>query len=155
MLGKLKNYFSPLPNRAWLDDRLQRMHYRVLGVIAMHDRFGQNGLGCTLSTRRIAEFLSSTQPNVSTACRDLIEWGYIRISPNPSHAQKQMRCIVYDVADRDVLKPRTDMQEKIGPASNRYVGKDTKETPLKEAKKFRRRSGARNGILESDHVALS
>jgi DNA-binding MarR family transcriptional regulator len=110
-----KRYFAAIPLRALADSRLKRAHLIVLAVVAAHDRFGENGFGCTLSTRRIAEILNSIQPTVSNACQELIAWGYLDRATNPAHIQKRMLSIVYESdADRAAMKWRTDVRKRIG-----------------------------------------
>lgn len=99
-----KPYFAPIPNRALIDDRMKGRHYRVLGIIAAHDRFMYRGLGCTLSGSRIAAKVGMTQPNVSRACRDLEAWGYLARHAHPKIKQRSMWTVLYDPqSDKAVL----------------------------------------------------
>lgn len=121
-MTKDKSYFAPVPNRALVDAGLTRLDLRVLGLIAAHDRFSANGLGCTLSTRRIADRLESKQPKVSASIQRLIEKGYVVAVANPKYAQKRMLAIVYDpAADKSVVSGRdsaaTDTLQGISPAA--------------------------------------
>jgi len=143
-LNKNKAYFAPVPNRAVTDDRLRLIHYRVLALIAAHDRFGVNGMGCTLSTRGIGERLRQKQGNVSIACRDLVNWGYLMPVRNPKHSQMRMLSVIYEDGDKDAFKqaptdmpkgigspPGTDMPEGIGDAPDRSLTAYTEESSLR------------------------
>ncbi len=41
-----KNFFAAMPARMMSDERLAALHFRVLAVIAVHDRMGRNGQHC-------------------------------------------------------------------------------------------------------------
>ena len=144
-MNKNKAYFAPVPNRAVTDDRLRLIHYRVLALIAAHDRFGINGMGCTLSTRGIGERLKQKQGNVSIACRDLVNWGYLMPVRNPKHSQMRMLSVIYEDEDKDAFKarpatdmlegigspPHTDMLEGIGDTANQALTAYTEESSLR------------------------
>lgn len=143
-MNKNKAYFAPVPNRAVTDDRLRLIHHRVLALIAAHDRFGVNGMGCTLSTRGIGERLKQKQGNVSIACRDLVNWGYLMPARHPKHSQMRMLSVVYEDEDKDAFKqtatdmpkgigspPGTDMPEGIGDAPDRSLTAYTEESSLR------------------------
>lgn len=98
------HFFSPVPNRAYFDDRLDKIHMKVFGVIAMHDRMGRNGQRCTLSVRRIGERLGIDFSYVAKAIRDLAEFGYVERLAHPTHSQRQQLAVAYDdAADLAVL----------------------------------------------------
>ena len=104
-----------MPNRAWLDNRLSKLHLRVLGVIAMHARFGDNGLGCTLSSRRIGEKIEALHHKVAVARRDLVKWGYLDEHPHPTKKQMFMHLVVFDLeADADAISSKTGPAEVSG-----------------------------------------
>lgn len=155
----VKHYFAPIPNRAWMDERLatRPLLLRVLALIAAHDRFNKNGKGCTLSTGRMAEKLNATQSKVAAACRQLTEWGYLNRLPTPGHRQVYMHCVVYEPeADKAALKGKT--QSRAGLGSNpqpspsrdtvtpetqsqgglhkRLSSKEKEDTPLEEERRY-------------------
>lgn len=128
MSEAVKHYFAPIPNRAWMDERLatRPLLLRVLALIAAHDRFNKNGKGCTLSTGRMAEKLNATQSKVAAACRQLTEWGYLNRLPTPGHRQVYMHCVVYEPeADKAALKGKTQSQEGLGSTSQPIPCRDT------------------------------
>lgn len=73
-MRETKRYFAPVPNRALVDDRIHGLHFRFFGVVAAHDRFGQNGLGSTLSLQRYADILGSHKQSIARVRRELIDW---------------------------------------------------------------------------------
>lgn len=102
--------FAPMPNRALADERLHGIHLRVLGTVAAHDRFGSNGLGCTISTQAIATKIRGYRQNIAVALRQLAEWGYLERLQHPRHAQMIMWRVVYDdEADGAFLSGKTVM----------------------------------------------
>ena len=87
----------------------------MLGIIAMHDRFTNNGQGCTVGTRAIATKLDTYQPNVTKLVQRLVDFGYVVRHQHPTHSQMYMHCIVYnEVSDKGVLTSRPDSRTTIG-----------------------------------------
>jgi len=104
-----------MPNRAWLDNRLSKLHLRVLGIVAMHARFGSNHLGCTLSCRGISEKIEVRHDKVAAARRELVELGYLEEHPHPTKKQMYMHFIVFDNdADADAIGNKTGPVEVSG-----------------------------------------
>lgn len=152
-MNKLKAYFAPVPNRAVTDDRLRLIHYRVLALVAAHDRFGANGMGCTLSTRGIGERLKQKQGNVSNACRDLVSWGYLLPAPNPKHSQMRMLRVVYEDADKDAFKRTpTDMLEGVGSPPLTDMLEGVAETPNRPLRAYTEETSERYSVQNGENI---
>ena len=72
-----REFFAAIPARAFGDDRLKGHHLRVLGAVAMHDRFARNGRGCTAAYDRLAAIAGCNYSRFSAAVGDLVKWGYV------------------------------------------------------------------------------
>lgn len=92
------NYFAAIPGRANCDDRLSGLHFRVLGTIAGHDRMGRNGQCCWAGRNTLAELVGCHPSRVSTAIRDLIEWGYLEEQRHEEDGRKKGYRVVYEAA---------------------------------------------------------
>ena len=70
-MGKVTDlkFFAALPGRVVSIKELTALDFRVLGIIAFHDRMGRNGQGSWVSRSRIA-FLAKCDPvSVSTSMK--------------------------------------------------------------------------------------
>lgn len=106
--------FAPIPNRAAADSRLTGLHFRVLTAIAMHARFGGNGLGCTLSSRRLAAKVGAPYNKVAVARRQLVEWGLLEERPHPSRKQMFMHFVCFDPEADAAMLSKTGPSEGTG-----------------------------------------
>jgi DNA-binding MarR family transcriptional regulator len=99
-----KPIFAPLPARAMVDMRLTERHLRTLAVVAAHDRFSKNGVGCWASHERLAAMIGCDYSRLSTNLRELGEWGYIEKSPHPLNKRLRVYRVIYSASDGEVMK---------------------------------------------------
>jgi DNA-binding MarR family transcriptional regulator len=102
--GKKNERFGPVPLRACRDERLGRLHFRILIAIAGHDRIGKNGQGCWLSQNKLAAVVHCSKSHLSNALATLRDLGYISSQVNPDKRWFRIHRIVYTDEDFDCLK---------------------------------------------------
>lgn len=99
-----RHIFAPVPVRAITDPRMTGRKLRILAMVAAHDRFSVNGVGCTLSRRALADKLGLDWSNAKRDVRALIRAGYLDETPHPTRPGRVMLAVRYDdAADRDAL----------------------------------------------------
>jgi DNA-binding MarR family transcriptional regulator len=106
MMGDLKHTFAPVPARAMPDDTLTALDLRVLMVLAAHDRFGANGIGCYASHPRLAGLVKCHLKSLSRCLRVLAEGGYVEAAPHPLNRRLRVYRVIYTEADRAVIANR-------------------------------------------------
>jgi hypothetical protein len=89
--------------RAMNDVRLTGLHWRVLAVIASHDRLGRSGAGCWASQRRLAELARCYYTRLSDALSDLVEFGYVSAHRHPKDRRRRIYRVIYNDADREAM----------------------------------------------------
>src|SRR5690349_1959535 len=90
--------FAPLPARAIGDQRLTKLHFRVLGAIAFHDRMSdprKAGQGCWASNRTLSSECGCNYTNLSTAISELAGWGYIKRDSRPLDKRRRIYRVIY------------------------------------------------------------
>jgi len=100
-----KLHFAPVPARAFGDEKLTKLHLRVLGVIAMHDRMSGNrnkGQGCLAGNVRLAAMCGCNLTNLSTALTELSE--YIEREPHPLNKKLRVYRVLYNDEDEAFIK---------------------------------------------------
>jgi DNA-binding MarR family transcriptional regulator len=105
MSGKDKPRYGPVPLRAARDLRLAALHFRVLLVIAAHDRLGKNGQGCWLAQNRIAEIVHCSKSHLSNVLGELRDWGFIKSKINRDRRWFRVHSVVYTDKDFSCLEP--------------------------------------------------
>jgi hypothetical protein len=93
--------FAPTPPRCIRDPRLVGSHFRLLALIAMHDRLGKNGSGCYASLRRLANLLDWNKSNVSHVLSDLESWGYVATTVSEANRRTHIRRVLYTADDQN------------------------------------------------------
>lgn len=88
--------YGAIPFRALRDTRLAGIPLALLGVIAAHDRFGRNGLGCTASQSRLAELVGCRREAINAAIRLLELHGYIECGIDAQTERRFSYSVVYD-----------------------------------------------------------
>ncbi len=89
--------FAALPVRACSDKRLTGGHWRVLRIIAYHDRFNRNNRGCYIKHQKMAEMIGSSRSSVTEWLRDLLAWGYLgTLRPQTSDGRRAAYTVLYD-----------------------------------------------------------
>ena len=91
-----KELFAPIPIRAFGDHQLSGRHWRVLAVIAFHDRLGKNGQGCWAGRKGLAQEAAISETHFSDAVSDLRRWGYVASEQNPTKRNQQIHRVIYD-----------------------------------------------------------
>lgn len=97
----VKTPFAPLPIRAIGDQRFAATHFRVLGVIAQHDRLSLvkgKGQGCWASHRTLAVKCGINYNNLSTAISELATWGYIVKASHPLNRRQHVYRVIYETS---------------------------------------------------------
>jgi hypothetical protein len=89
-----------MPFRCFGDRRMTGRHYRVLGVIASHDRLSiaKGGQGCWAGQKRIVEIVGAGKSHVSEAISDLVSWKYISVEKGNIEIRKVYR-VLYNPED--------------------------------------------------------
>ena len=88
--------YGAIPFRALRDRRLAGIPLALLGVIAAHDRFGRNGLGCTASQSRLAELVGCNREAINRAITLLDQLGYIDCGLDATTERRRSYSVVYD-----------------------------------------------------------
>lgn len=66
--------------------RLSATHFRVLTVVAKHDRMAgaiKKGQGCWASVKTLSKEANTNYTNFSSALNELIRWGYVTCNSGP------------------------------------------------------------------------
>ncbi len=103
MADQPKDIFAPIPARAMADEKLTAEHFRVLMVVAAHDRFTSNGKGCCASHPRLARLAKCHLKSLSRSLKALAERGYIEGLPSPFNKLQRAYRVVYNDADRAIM----------------------------------------------------
>jgi DNA-binding MarR family transcriptional regulator len=98
-----KPIYAPIPARAIGDDKLTAEDFRVLGVIAAHDRLGANGIGCYASVSRLAQLTQAHVKSVSRTISSLAQRGYIEINANPMDKRRHVYRVRYTEMDAALM----------------------------------------------------
>ncbi len=86
--------FGPIPVRAFKDKELRGEDFRVLGIIAAHDRFGANGTGCYASQETLCHRIKIDTTAFSRSVRRLEERGYLTASAHPLNKRQRAYSVV-------------------------------------------------------------
>lgn len=87
--------YAPVPARAIGDQRLSERHLRALAAVAVHDRFGRNGTGCSAGHERLAALTGAHPHRLSETLKDLEVWGYVRRQKLPGDGRRRAYSVVY------------------------------------------------------------
>ncbi len=93
-----RNYFAAIPGRATGDTRLAAVHFRVLMAIAGFDRMSRNGQGCWAGRDKLAELVKCNPTSLSTAIKNLVDWGYLSIERSEVDRRLKGYRVAYDPA---------------------------------------------------------
>ena len=103
MAEQPKDIYAPIPARAMADEELTAEHFRVLMVVAAHDRFNRNGKGCCASHPRLARLAKCHIKSLSRSLKALAERGYIEGLPSPFNKLQRAYSVIYNDADRAIM----------------------------------------------------
>jgi hypothetical protein len=98
---KTEERFAAIPERALRDDRLGRIHFRTLGVIAMHSRGSKDG--CWAKQKKLAEEADLYESRVSEAITDLMEWAYVKAKKYAKDARRKVYEVVYQTEQTEIV----------------------------------------------------
>ena len=99
---------GPIPTRAFADKELRGEDFRVLGIIAAHDRFGANGTGCYASQATLCCRIGIDTTAFSRSVHRLEERGYLTASAHPLNKRLRAYSVVYTEDDDIVMNARQD-----------------------------------------------
>ena len=124
-----KVQFCPVQPRAYKDVRLTALDHRLLACVAHHDRFRNNGKGCFVNLRKMAEMTKAHYTNVSKSLKRLEAFGYIESWPNPKNNRQHVYSLIYN--DEFPTVGETTNYECIDPETGEIVGELTNnEAPI-------------------------
>jgi predicted transcriptional regulator len=98
----LKPAFAPIPVRACADHRLRGLDFRILGILAAHERLGK--WGCRKARKDLAAQVGCHISNVSHTIHRLMTWGYVRKERSPIDGRLWVYRVIYSMADQLILK---------------------------------------------------
>lgn len=116
-MSKAKPVYGPIPVRAFADPELDGADFRVLGIIAAHDRLNANGSGCYASHATLCKKIGVHYVTFSRSTTKLGRRGYLTAAPHPLNGRLRVYRVVYTEADRAAMTARGDVnpQAKDGP----------------------------------------
>lgn len=93
--------YGALPARAFGDQRFTAGHFRMLGLVAAHDRMSlkRSSAGCFAAQSRLADLAGLHLKSAARLIGDLVEWGYLERSTNPINKRLAVYRVVFDDAD--------------------------------------------------------
>lgn len=91
--------YGAIPARAFGDKRLTGEYFRVLGVIALHDRMGVSTYGCYAAPKRLAVLADCHVKSLPRTIQRLAEYGYIRLDRNPMKGVRYTMRVIYNEFD--------------------------------------------------------
>jgi len=106
--------FAPVPFRAFADSRLRGAHFQLLGAIAMHDRMGASGHGCTATHRRLSKLTKLHQTTVTKGIGELIILGYVLAEKSAWDGRRRVYHIVYTDDDFAAFAITSDVKSMAG-----------------------------------------
>lgn len=118
-----KPAYSPVPVRAFADPKLDGADFRVLGIIAAHDRLNSNGSGCYANHKRLAAKVGIHFVTFSKSTTKLGEEGYLVAEPHPLNKRLRVYRVVYSEEDRAVMEAREDVT--VSPHANDHHASQT------------------------------
>ena len=104
--------WGAIPVRAFSDARLSRIDFRVLGVVAYHDRFGRNGMGCTLDFRKLAAKAAVDPSHLARHTKRLQEFGYITVTKSETDRRRRSYSVIYEPSAEIVANGGDYLEEK-------------------------------------------
>jgi hypothetical protein len=88
-------FYAALPGRVVSMEHITAVDFRVLGIIAFHDRMGRNGQHSWVSRSRIA-YLAKCEPvSVSTSMHRLIGLGLLKLEGENHDLRRKIYSVVY------------------------------------------------------------
>ena len=100
--------FAAIPERALRDHRLSGIHFRALGIIALHDRGSDDG--CWAKQETMATEVDCARSYLAQAIKDLVVWAYLHCGKHAKDARRKVYRVIYGVKD---MSERPDTSEEI------------------------------------------
>jgi DNA-binding MarR family transcriptional regulator len=89
-----------MPARVIGAENLSALDLRVMMAIAVHDRLGANGIGCSASQTRLATLVDCHIKSLSRSIAALADAGMIRVKPHPLDSRQRTYQVVYSEFDQ-------------------------------------------------------
>lgn len=125
MSAATKPVFNGAPARTLRDPSLTPVDHRVLGAIALHDRFNSNGQGCWAGNARLAQVAGCHPNSVPRSITKLIGKGYVRdlaAEPGQRRTKRRQLVVIYTEEDRRFFEARDDAgRQKINQLVNKKI----------------------------------
>jgi hypothetical protein len=115
---KTEERFAAIPERALRDGRFDAIHYRALGIIALHDRGSKDG--CWAKQRKLAEEIDQKQSNFSAAVSELMEWAYVKAKKYAKDARRKVYTVIYHGEHSEIVMPEHNELVMLGGNENPY-----------------------------------
>lgn len=93
------NFFVALPGRVLADDDLTALDFRVLGVVAAHDRMGRNGQCCWAGQKKLAGLANCDPTRLSASLSKLVSKGYLEALRDENDKRRKGFRVIYIAAD--------------------------------------------------------
>ncbi|MFW6028598.1 MAG: MarR family transcriptional regulator, partial [bacterium] len=103
-----KPNYGPIPVRAFTDNALNGTDFRVLGIIAAHDRLSANGVGCYASQATLCRKTGIHFTNFSASVTRLVDRAYLRQEAHPTDRRLSVYSVIYNQEDRDIMRRGED-----------------------------------------------
>lgn len=91
-----KTHFAALPPRAISDTRLTLLDLRTLMVIAYHDRFNVNKMGCYIGHDKMAKIIKAHEKSVTRSIGRLRDMGYLKHEIHEKNKRVRVYFVIYD-----------------------------------------------------------
>jgi hypothetical protein len=151
---KNQRQFGAIPARALADQRLHEIHFRALGIVALHDgRSGPKGEGCWAKFGTLADEIGKAISSLSEAIKELRIWGYLKHEKHPKDARRLVLKVVYDEENRSGQGERTPeivrdvVNELVRSFSPQTVGNLRNDPPIRSLTRSLIREENQNGSV--------
>jgi len=95
MADQKKPLFAAIPLQAIGDRRLSAAHFQVLAIIAWHDQFGANGIGCYASLKTLVKETGLAETTISECTGQLETFGHLAKSRHPLNRRTKVYSLIY------------------------------------------------------------
>ncbi len=95
MADQKKPLFAAIPLQAIGDRRLSAAHFQVLAIIAWHDQFGANGIGCYASLKTLVKETGLAETTISECTGQLEAFGLLAKARHPLNRRTKVYSLIY------------------------------------------------------------
>ncbi|MDQ0318761.1 hypothetical protein QO002_000899 [Pararhizobium capsulatum DSM 1112] len=106
------NFFVALPGRVLSDDDLTALDFRVLGVVAAHDRMGRNGQCCWAGQKKLAAMVKCDPTRLSNSLSKLVNRKYLQELRDENDKRRKGFRVIY-VADKDAAAIGSKVRDRL------------------------------------------